>query len=221
MKKPLPVQAASKARAVSAMALSSPDRAAAMSTTVVDWIYASDGHDLARVYPAQNDDWAEEHAALQQPAATVSEDLVRSYQVVVDVALLDGTDPRLDIGDFSVRTWEHADETDLGDLAVAESGNLISGSVSRLDDPHDHFKFTLSQRRDVQLSLSGSDGQAAIILEDHARAPAGEDDRAASGLRRIGCAPVEERKEPDDRCSTWPYRRADCVYRLTKWALSG
>ena len=152
---------------------------------MVDWIFAEEGQNLARIYGSHYRYREKEVAALGETAAMASEDLVRSYQVVVDVAFLDGTDPRIDIGDFSVSTWEGADETDWGDLAVAESETLISGSVSRLDDPHDHFKFTLSKRREVHLSLTGSEGQAALILEDHARSATNESEALSTGEESI------------------------------------
>ena len=69
---------------------------------IVDWIYADDGHDLGRIYEGNDRYSSDELEALKGDPDTASEDLVRSYQVVVDVALLDGTSPRIDADQFHI-----------------------------------------------------------------------------------------------------------------------
>ena len=69
---------------------------------LLDWIYADDGHDLGRIYSTDDRFRADELEALTGSPDTISEELVRSYQIDMDVAFLDGTDPRLDAGSFSI-----------------------------------------------------------------------------------------------------------------------
>ena len=64
---------------------------------LIDWVYADDGYDLGRIYPEDDRYAADEVQELSGSAASASEDLVRSYQVFVDIALVDGTDPRIDV----------------------------------------------------------------------------------------------------------------------------
>ena len=69
---------------------------------MIDWIFEDNGHDLGRIYPWDDRYNATELAALEADPPTASEDVVRSYQIVVDVALLNGTDPRIDVEQFSI-----------------------------------------------------------------------------------------------------------------------
>ena len=70
---------------------------------IVDWIYADDGHDLGRIYRADERYAADELAVLEAGSSSASEQLVRSYQVLVDIAFLDGDDRRIDTERFSIR----------------------------------------------------------------------------------------------------------------------
>ena len=136
---------------------------------IVDWIYADDGHDLGRIYPLDDRYDADEVEALQASPETVSEALVRSYQVVLDVAFLDGADPRIDAEQFSILTWERADVVDLGDIGGAIASSTRSGSVNRSGDEYDHYSFTLSVPREVQLELTNLSGAAELVLESGSR----------------------------------------------------
>ena len=136
---------------------------------VVDWIYADDGHDLGRIYPLDDRYAADEAEVLQGSPDTVSEELVRSYQVVVDVAFLDGTDPRIDTDQFSILTSGRADVIDLGDIGGAIASSTRSGSVNRSGDEYDHYRFTLSVPREVQLELTNLSGAAELVLESGSR----------------------------------------------------
>ena len=69
---------------------------------MIDWIFEDNGHDLGRIYPWDDRYNATELAALEADPPTASEDVVRSYQIVVDVALLNGADPRIDVEQFSI-----------------------------------------------------------------------------------------------------------------------
>ena len=69
---------------------------------LIDWVYADDGYDFGRIYPGDDRYNADEVEELTGRAADASEDLVRSYQVLVDIALVDGTDPRIDVDQFTV-----------------------------------------------------------------------------------------------------------------------
>lgn len=69
---------------------------------IIDWIYAEDGHDLGRVYPSDGRYNADEAASLRTRPERAADELVRSYQILVDVAFLDGADPRIDAEQFSV-----------------------------------------------------------------------------------------------------------------------
>ena len=69
---------------------------------MIDWIYEDNGHDLGRIYPWDDRYSATELAALETYPPTASEDVVRSYQIVVDVALLNSADPRIDVEQFSI-----------------------------------------------------------------------------------------------------------------------
>ena len=136
---------------------------------VVDWIYADDGHDLGRIYPMDDRYDADEVEALQASPDTVSEELVRSYQVVVDVAFLDGTDPRIDTDQFSILTSGGAYVIDLGDIGGTIASSTRSGSVNRSGDEYDHYRFTLSVPREVQLELTNLSGAAELVLESGSR----------------------------------------------------
>ena len=136
---------------------------------VVDWIYADDGHDLGRIYPSDDRYAADEAEVLQASPDTVSEELVRSYQVVVDVAFLDGTEPRIDTDHFSILTSGRADVIDLGDIGGAIASSTRSGSVNRSGDEYDHYRFTLSVPREVQLELTNLSGAAELVLESGSR----------------------------------------------------
>ena len=136
---------------------------------VVDWIYADDGHDLGRIYPLDDRYAADEAEVLQGSPDTVSEELVRSYQVVVDVAFLDGTDPRIDTDQFSILTSGGADVIDLGDIGGAVASSTRSGFVKRSGDEYDHYRFTLSVPREVQLELTNLSGAAELVLESGSR----------------------------------------------------
>ena len=136
---------------------------------VVDWIYADDGHDLGRIYPSDDRYAADEAEVLQGSPDTASEELVRSYQVVVDVAFLDGTDPRIDTDQFSILTSGRADVIDLGDIGGAIASSTRSGSVNRSGDEYDHYRFTLSDPREVQLELTNLSGAAELVLESGSR----------------------------------------------------
>ena len=79
---------------------------------IVDWIYADDGHDLGRIYESDERYASDELEALQGSPDAASEGLVRSYQVVVDVAFLNGADPRIDTNRFSIRAvWGDPENT--------------------------------------------------------------------------------------------------------------
>ena len=136
---------------------------------IVDWIYADDGHDLGRIYPMDDRYDADEVSALQASPDTVSEELVRSYQVVVDVAFLDGTDPRIDTDQFSILTSGGAYVIDLGDIDGTIASSTRSGSVNRSGDEYDHYRFTLSVPREVQLELTNLSGAAELVLESGSR----------------------------------------------------
>ena len=136
---------------------------------IVDWIYADDGHDLGRIYPMDDRYDADEVEALQASPETVSEALVRSYQVVLDVAFLDGTDPRIDAEQFSILTWERADVVDLSDAGNTPASAAHSGTVNRNGDEHDYYMITLVDQRDVHLELTDLSGEAGLVLEDASR----------------------------------------------------
>ena len=91
---------------------------------IVDWIYADDGHDLGRIYRLDDRYSPDDRRALQRDPDTASEGLVRSYQVVVDVVFLDGTDSRIDADNFSI-------SADSGDPenAPATGAPIISGTA--------------------------------------------------------------------------------------------
>ena len=148
---------------------------------VVDWIYADDGHDLGRIYPLDDRYAADEAEVLQGSPDTVSEELVRSYQVVVDVAFLNGTDPRIDTDQFSILTSGRADVIDLGDIGGAIASSTRSGSVNRSGVEYDHYRFTLSDPREVQLELTNLSGAAELVLETGSRTHLLRSDE--SGLR--------------------------------------
>ena len=133
---------------------------------MVDWIFASDGNDLGRIYPSDDSYLSEELATLLGNPEGASDDLVRSYQVVVDLAFLDGTDPRIDTDRFLIRPWETADVVDLGDVADSALSVTRSGTVNRDGDEHDYFRLTLAHQREFQFKLTGLNGGAAIALED-------------------------------------------------------
>ena len=137
---------------------------------VLDWIYADDGHDLGRIYPSDDRYLEDELEALQGDPDTASEGLVRSYQVIVDVAILDGTDPRIDPEMLSVRTWKHADVVDLGDVSDTAASARVPGTLNRNGDEHDYYRITLSAQREIRLDLTGLNGKARMALEDSSRA---------------------------------------------------
>ena len=91
---------------------------------IVDWIYADDGHDLGRIYRLDDRYSPDDRRALQRDPDTASEGLVRSYQVVVDVVFLDGTNSRIDADNFSI-------SADSGDPenAPATGAPIISGTA--------------------------------------------------------------------------------------------
>ena len=91
---------------------------------IVDWIYADDGHDLGRIYRLDDRYSPDDRRALQRDPDTASEGLVRSYQVVVDLVFLDGTDSRIDADNFSI-------SADSGDPenAPATGAPIISGTA--------------------------------------------------------------------------------------------
>ena len=99
---------------------------------MLDWIYAEDGHDLGRIYSTDDRFRAEELEALAGSPDTVSEALVRSYQIDMDVALLDGTDPRIDTGSFSILDQpddSESPETDSNDDQRAPSTDCSDRNV--------------------------------------------------------------------------------------------
>ena len=69
---------------------------------IIDWIFEDNGHDLGRIYPWDDRYSATELAALEAEPPPASEDVVRSYQIVVDVAFLNGAGPRIDGEQFSI-----------------------------------------------------------------------------------------------------------------------
>ena len=140
---------------------------------MIDWIYADDGHDLGRLYPRDSRYNATEEAALTANPPTASEDVVRSYQVVVDVALLNGADTRIDAERFWIRTSETADPdgnrhtaTDLGELSNLEELTTQSGTVNRGSDDKDYYGFTLSVQRNMSFELTGLNANANLYLEN-------------------------------------------------------
>ena len=104
---------------------------------MLDWIYADDGHDLGRIYRSDDRFRAGELEALRGSPDGVSEALVRSYQIDVEVAFLDGTDPRIDAASFSIlnppepeesqETEEPEDEGEPAEAAAVWSAELYAG----------------------------------------------------------------------------------------------
>ena len=106
---------------------------------IVDWIYADDGHDLGRIYSLDDRYSWDEREALQHDPDTASEGLVRSYQVVVDVVFLDGTDPRIDADNFSISADagdpENAPATGAPTInGTAQVGETLTADISGIAD---------------------------------------------------------------------------------------
>ncbi len=140
---------------------------------MINWIYADDGHDLGRLYVEARRHNAAEWEALRANPPTASEDVVRSYQVVVDVALLNGADTRIDAEQFWIRTSETADPdgtrhtaTDLGELSNIEELTTLSGTVNRDSDDKDYYGFTLSVQHNMRFELTGLSANANLYLEN-------------------------------------------------------
>ena len=138
---------------------------------MLDWMYAEYGHDLGRIYSTDDRFRAEELEALTGSPDTVSEALVRSYQIDMDVAFLDGTDPRIDTGSFSILDLSddtEAPEPDDGAPAApspgwwlgSDSPNFIAPTALTaefLDVPPSHdgqTAFTFELRFSEEFSLS-------------------------------------------------------------------
>ena len=108
---------------------------------MIDWIYADDGHDLGRIYPSDDRYSADERAALRGSPHSASEQLVRSYQILLDVALLDGTDSRIDSESLSIGaapvTEPRPNRPATGPLTItgmAQVGVTLTADTSCIDD---------------------------------------------------------------------------------------
>ena len=139
---------------------------------LVDWMYDDNGHDLGRIYAWDDRYNATELAALKADPPTASEAVIRSYQVVVDVAVLNGADPRIDVEQFSIRPLEWADldgtrhtATDLGELSAATEVGMQLGTVDVDGDHKDYYEFTLDAPRQMQMTLTGLSANADLYLE--------------------------------------------------------
>ena len=107
---------------------------------MLDWIYAEDGHDLGRIYSADDRYSADEFEALAGSPDTASESLVRSYQIDVDVAFLDGTDPRIDAGSFSILNQpEGAESPEAGSSGAGAPAveAALTAELHGVPDSHD------------------------------------------------------------------------------------
>lgn len=152
---------------------------------MVDWIFANDGHDLGRIYPDDDRYNAEELEALQRGAALASQELVHSYQVAVDIAILNGTDPRIDSERFWILPWNLAGIVDLGVIDDVTTHTALSGTVKRDGDEVDHFAFTLEQQRVVHLELTALDRAASLALKDSSGVLLGQSDAPGTGDESI------------------------------------
>ena len=139
---------------------------------LVDWMYDDNGHDLGRIYAWDDRYNATELAALKADPPTASEAVIRSYQVVVDVAVLNGADPRIDVEQFSIRPLEWADldgtrhtATDLGELSAATEVGMQLGTVDVDGDHKDYYEFTVDAPRQMQMTLTGLSANADLYLE--------------------------------------------------------
>ena len=139
---------------------------------MIDWVYADGGYDFGRLYSGDDRYNATELDALTDGSSTASEAVVRSYQIVADVAFLNGADTRVDTERFRIRTREAADPDgtrhtaiDLGGLSDTNAFVSQSGTVNTDSDDKDYYAFTLSVRRDIYLKLMGLSANANLYLE--------------------------------------------------------
>ena len=101
---------------------------------IVDWIYADDGHDLGRIYESDDRYSSDELEALQDASYAAFEGLVRSYQVVVDLVFLDGTDPRINTDKFSIGP-ENAPATGAPTISgKAQVGETLTADTTSISD---------------------------------------------------------------------------------------
>ena len=167
---------------------------------MLDWIYAEYGHDLGRIYSTDDRFNAEELEALAGSPETVSEALVRSYQIDMDVAFLDGTDPRIDTASFSI--LDQPDDTESPEPSDDGPATPFPGWWKGSDSPNFIAPTALTaQFLDVP---SSHDGQTAFTFElrfseefplsyrtlrDHALAVAGGSVQKARRLERDSDTP--------------------------------
>ena len=144
---------------------------------MLDWIYADDGHDLGRIYIADDRFRPDELEALGESPNEVSEALVRSYQIDVEVAFLDGTDPRIDAASFSILNPPEPEESpepeepeDAGgpaDGAAVWSAELYAGidrSTVPADSGYSRWGALNGALSNDRFSLGGDDYRVEFLM---------------------------------------------------------